>query len=287
MGKRFWRYGGFAVFITTTVLLVAGGCASRFFYYPDRNTYREPRQTRPPAEVVRFTSADGTSLTGWFVPAIGPAKGTVAHFHGNAQNLTAHFTFVDWLPGAGFNVFTFDYRGYGASAGAAERDGMDADGVAGLRYLASRPGVETNRIVVLGQSLGCAIALAAIAEQPCRIRAVALDSPFYSYRGIARDAMNEMPVIRWLRWPLSWAIIGNRRSPCNSLAHLPPMPIVIMHGTADGVIPVQHGRNLFAAAVEPKQLWLIEGGGHTVALLNPQAPYRRKLIEFFDAALTP
>ena len=268
-------------------LLLAGGCASRFFYYPDRNAYCQPQQVRPPAEVVHFASADGTRLTGWFVPAVGPAKGTVAHFHGNAQNLTAHYAFVNWLPAAGYNVFTFDYRGYGESAGAVERDGVDADGVAALRYLASRPGVDTNRIVVLGQSLGCSIALASIAESPCRVRAVALDSPFYSYRSIARDAMNNMPLIRWLRWPLSWVIIGNRRSPCDSLARLPPMPIVFLHGTADPVIPYHHSEWLFAKAREPKQFWTITNGEHTAAFTAPGSPCRQKLVEFFDAALAP
>jgi hypothetical protein len=266
-------------------LLLAGGCASRFFYYPDHNTYRNPGQQRPPAEVVHFTSADGTLLTGWFVPAVGPAKGTVAHFHGNAQNLTAHFAFVDWLPAAGYNLFTFDYRGFGDSAGAAERDGLDADGVAALRYLAARPGVDTNRVVVLGQSLGGAIALAAVAGRPCHVRALALDSTFYSYRSIARDAMADMTLVRWLRWPLSLVIIGNRRSPCDSLARLPPLPVVFLHGTADAVVPYHHGQWLYAAAREPKQLWTIVGGRHTCALLTPSSPYRQKLVDFFDAAL--
>jgi uncharacterized protein len=286
--KRLLRLVVLAGFVCPlAALLLAGGCASRFFYYPDHTSYRNPGQIRPPAEVVHFASADGTALTGWFIPAVGPAKGTVAHFHGNAQNITAHYAFVDWIPYSGYNLFMFDYRGFGASAGKAERDGIDADGVAALHYLAARPGIDTNRIVVLGQSLGCAIALAAIAARPCRVRALALDSPFYSYRSIARDAMNELPVIRWLRWPLSWTIIGNRRSPCDSLARLPPMPLVIMHGTADNVIPVHHGRELFALAPEPKQLWILEGKAHTIALLDPSLPYRRKLADLFDAALAP
>jgi len=287
MLKRIFCHFFAAACIAVTLLLISGGCANQLCYHPDHTVYSQPQQARPPAEVVHFASADGTQLTGWFVPALGPAKGTVAHFHGNAQNLTAHFAFVDWLPAAGYNVFTFDYRGYGESAGAVDRDGIDADGIAALRYLAARPGVDTNRIVVLGQSLGGAIALAALAEHPCRVRALALDSTFYSYRSVARDAMSHIFFYSLLRWPLSLVLVGDRRSPCDTLARLPPMPLVFIHGTADTVIPVHHSQELFAMAPEPKQLWLVDGQPHTGALLDPRLPYRQKLVEFFDAALVP
>ena len=215
----------------------------------------------------------------------GPAKGTVAHFHGNAQNLTAHYSFVSWLPAAGYNVFTFDYRGYGESAGSVDRDGVDADGVAALRYLAERPGIDTNRIVVLGQSLGGAIALAALAERPCRVRAIALDSTFYSYRAVARDAMSHIFFYSLIRWPLSLVLVGDRRSPCDTLKRLPPMPIVFIHGTADTVIPYHHSERLFAEAQEPKQLWTVKDGVHASALLAPAQPWRERLVAFFDSAL--
>ena len=270
---------------TLLAMLLAGGCANRLCYHPDHTVYSQPQQARPPAEVVRFASADGTQLTGWFVPAVGPAKGTVAHFHGNAQNLTAHYSFVSWLPAAGYNVFTFDYRGYGESAGSVDRDGVDADGVAALRYLAERPGIDTNRIVVLGQSLGGAIALAALAERPCRVRAIALDSTFYSYRAVARDAMSHIFFYSLIRWPLSLVLVGDRRSPCDTLKRLPPMPIVFIHGTADTVIPYHHSVRLFAEAKEPKQLWTVKDGVHASALLAPAQPWRERLVAFFDSAL--
>ena len=89
------------------------GC-DRFFYVPSSRQYRSPSDLPVPVEEVRFRSADGTGLHGWLLrpPGNGEAVGTVVHFHGNAQNLSAHVGFVDWLAGRGYNVFVFDYRGY-------------------------------------------------------------------------------------------------------------------------------------------------------------------------------
>lgn len=286
MFKMIFRCTNYAAFVVAGLLLLCGGCASRFFYYPDHNTYRQPSQIHPPAEVVTFSSADGTKLSGWFVPAIGPAKGTVLHFHGNAQNLTAHFAFVAWLPAEGFNVFTFDYRGYGASEGHAERRGLYEDSLAALNYIATRPGIDTNRLCVFGQSLGGAQALAVLGDHPLPgIRAIAIESTFYSYRTITRDAMAKMPLINLLRWPLSFLVIGNGSSPVDELRKLPPVPLVLVHGTADSVIPYYHSQWLFEEAKQPKQLWTVQGGEHTGAFINPNSHFRKMLVDFFSTAM--
>jgi fermentation-respiration switch protein FrsA (DUF1100 family) len=114
--RRPWRGRKFAVLVVglVGVALMLNGCANGLFYYPDSRVYSTPAGAGQPFQDVWFTSRDGTKLHGWFIPATsqGPALGTVVHFHGNAQNMTAHYAFVSWLPAEGFNVFVFDYRGY-------------------------------------------------------------------------------------------------------------------------------------------------------------------------------
>jgi hypothetical protein len=119
------------------MLALSSGCASLYLYYPDHQIYQTPEQVGLKFEEINFTSRDGTPLTGWFVPAKGKVIGTVIHFHGNAQNMTAHFSFVDWLPPEGFNVFMFDYRGYGRSGGSPQRQGIHEDCVAAIKYCSS------------------------------------------------------------------------------------------------------------------------------------------------------
>ncbi|OGU16243.1 MAG: alpha/beta hydrolase [Geobacteraceae bacterium GWC2_53_11] len=262
------------------------GCVSGLFYQPDRKLYDTPDKHGLKYEEVFFRSKDGTQLGGWFLPAVGEPKGTVIHFHGNAQNMSAHFGFVSWLPAQGFNLFVFDYRGYGTSAGKATRDGVHEDSLAALDYIAARPGIDHNRLLVLGQSLGGANAIAAVGGRPHPgIRAVVIESAFSSYREIVRDKIAAIPLLSLLRTPLSGLLIGNDYSPDATIAAISPTPLLIIHGTDDNVIPVSHGKRLFELAREPKQLWTVEGGGHIEAFVDAGSVYRRRLVAFFENAL--
>ena len=267
--------------------LLLTGCASKAFYYPDHHVYATPANDGLAYEEVSFSSADGTTLNGWFIPSATKAKGTVIHFHGNAQNISSHYSFVSWLPKEGFNVFTFDYRGYGKSGGSVSRSGIREDAEATLNYVRSRRDVDPARILVLGQSLGCAISLAALTDAGTNgIRAVVLDSPFYSYRSIVRDKMKLIPVVGLLRWPLSFLVISNSGSPASTVDDLSPIPLLILHGTSDQVIPYSHGARLFAKAEEPKQMLSIPRGRHADALTLNDPQYRQQVVLFFNNALS-
>ena len=262
------------------------GCVGRMFYHPDRTVYDTPDRHGLKYEEVTFSSRDGTRLSGWFVPAVGKAKGTVIHFHGNAQNMTAHFGFVSWLPAQGFNLFVFDYRGYGKSAGTPDRRGVYEDSLAALDYVAARPNIDHERLLVLGLSLGGANAIAAVGSRTIAgIRAVAIESAFSSYRKIVRDKIAAMPLLSILRTPLSYILIGDSLSPDAVIANIVPTPLLIIHGTNDSVVPYAHGKRLFELAREPKRLWTIEGGDHTEAFADPASPYRQRLVDFYNEAL--
>ena len=274
------------LFLAALAVLLPG-LVNSLFYYPDRIEYRTPESIGNGAQDVFFESEDGTKLHGWFVAATtNPVHGTVVQFHGNAQNLTAHSRLVDWLPAAGFNVFLFDYRGYGKSEGRPSREGLYLDGVAALQTVRRLPEVDTNRIAILGQSLGGTTALAIAGRHPeLRGQALIIDSSFYSYRTIVRDKIGQIPLLALLRVPLSYLLISNALSPGDTLAEIAPVPILFMHGTADLVIPHHHSEMLHAAAREPKQLILIPGGSHIDGMQDPQNGIRPQVVEFLRKAL--
>ncbi len=256
------------------------GC-NRLFYYPTSREYRAPSDLDVPVEEVRFRSEDGTELHGWLLKPgeDRAAVGTVVHFHGNARNLTAHVGLVDWLARRGFNVFLFDYRGYGKSDGSPKRSGVIADSKAALTYIRGREDIDSDRLLVLGQSLGGACALAALGEGSTEgVRAVAIDSSFLSYRNVANSVLGGT----FLTKPLVWLTVTSDHDPEDSLAELEGIPLLFIHGDADGLVRISNGLELFEAAPEPKRFLKVPGARHLHAI---EGETKDQLVKFFSEAL--
>ncbi len=262
------------------------GCANSLFYYPDQKIYHLPSKKNIQYKDVYFQSKDGTKLHGWFLPAVGDPVGTVIHFHGNAQNITAHSAFIDWLPEMGFNVFTFDYRGFGKSEGDPHRQGLYEDCIAALKYIKTRADIDQDRLFVFGQSLGGSNVLAVLGKNRFEgIQAVAIDSSFYSYRKIVREKMGNIPVVCLFQWPLSYLVVSNKHSPGKTIDRISPIPLLFIHGTHDRVVPFQHAKRFYKKAREPKYLWVVKGGGHIQGFSEHNTYNRKKLAEFFKEQL--
>jgi fermentation-respiration switch protein FrsA (DUF1100 family) len=260
------------------------GC-THLFYRPDAHVYQAPEALGIPFETPSFPSLDGTRLTGLFLPAAKqPALGTVLHLHGNGGNMTGHWGYSAWLAKEGFNVLVLDYRGYGASEGKPSERGTVEDAVAALSYLRARKDVEPDKLLVLGQSLGGAIALAAVAQSSTGVRALSLDSAFSSYRAVTREKLAGWWLTNLLKWPLS-LLVSDRERPLDALAKLKGLPLLITAAPLDPVVPYEESLKLYEAASQPKTLWVIPGEGHCDAYYRYGATYRPRLVEFFDAAL--
>jgi len=277
--------GGIAILVIFVGVLA--GC-DNLFYFPSKNLFMDPASIGYPYHEVFFDSLDGTRLHGWFFAPKGDAaraKATIIQFHGNAENISTHFQAVVWLAREGFNVFVFDYRGYGGSDGTPNRDGVQDDAVAAVRWVRGRPDVDPERLILLGQSLGAAIAVhLAAGPERAGVRAVVLESGFSSYRAIVRDKLADHIVTWALQWPLSF-LVSDRYRPQDDIANIAPIPVLIIHGTDDPVVPYHHAQTLYAAAHEPKTLWTIQGGGHTAAFGRYREIYRPRLVAFLDQLL--
>ena len=273
------RPGAHALFAFFAVLLLAG-CTGNFFQ-PDRRLFATPANQGLDYRPVTLRAADGTALFAWFLPARGAVRANVLFLHGNAENISTHFTNVAWMPAAGFNVLALDYRGYGGSEGRPSLAGVQLDIDAAMRALLERPDAAGRPVVVLGQSLGGALAIHYVAHSRYRDRICALvaDSAFSDYRRIVSEKLAGFA----LTWPLQWLpalTVDNRYSPERAVAAVSPIPLLLIHGEADAVVPASHAQRLFERAAQPKALWLVPGAGHIAAIHEPGV--RERLTAYLE-----
>jgi fermentation-respiration switch protein FrsA (DUF1100 family) len=270
---------------TLPILLLAlsmllGGCTQAFFQ-PHRMLVNTPDRFGLEYEPVEMRAADGTELYGWFFPTPGAARGSVLFLHGNGDNISTAFPAVAWLPRAGFNVLALDYRGYGRSGGSPSLAGLQLDIDAGFRALMARPDVDAQRIIVFGQSLGGALAIHYVAHSKYRdsVRMVIADSAFSDYRLITQEKFASLPIT----WPLQWLprfTVDNSYSPQAAVAALSPIPLLLIHGEQDTLVPLHHSQRLYKLARDPKDLWVLQDSGHIQSMKDEAV--RKRLLAFLE-----
>lgn len=271
--------------------LLCGGCTNLVFQ-PMRQHVVDPRIYGVVLEDRSFATEDGIIIHGWWLPArqtdgqAAPrqARGTVIFLHGNAQNISTHIASVHWLPGAGYNVYLYDYRGYGKSGGVPDYAWARRDLARAVEFVAGLPDAQGQPLFVFGQSLGGAIALSALGGDPgqavrARLAGIIVEGAPTSLRQIAREALGR----HWLTWafqyPLSW-LIDDTASPRERIGALPPTPLLLAHSRNDRVVPFHHGEALRAAA-PAGSVWLPVSGPHIAAFAQPAG--RQVLLEFLAA----
>jgi fermentation-respiration switch protein FrsA (DUF1100 family) len=255
-----------------------------------------PSEYRVPYEEVSFTSVDGTLLRGWFIrpERISTPLPAVVLCHGLGANKSDFTGLGAALFRRGYAVLLFDFRAHGESGGSRTSLGLyEQDDVrAAVRYLAARPEVEPQRIALYGFSLGGSAAILAAAGNPA-VRAVVADSAFTSLRDQARTAITgfyhlpAFPVLPLALWSygLSFQASADAVSPVSAIVGIAPVPVLIIAGEGDALIPAENGRKLYAAAKEPKELWIIEHADHGGTLAAAGDDYERRVIGFFDRVL--
>lgn len=253
---------------------------TNIFVQPSRDRYSELEAKKMVPEQLELQSQNGMILCAWKFPAK-QSQGMVLQVHGNAQNMSAHFEYLSWLPFSGYDLVTFDYRGYGCSDGNADVGGSVEDTKAAIRFMDQEAGKRGLKWSLVGQSLGGTLSLRALEEQPTKnLGLIVIDSSFYSYRGIAREKLASM----WITWPFQWLpylLITDQYSPkgqgLKSLA--PNVPVVLMHSEKDPVVPINQGEQIYSELREPKEFWRLTEPGHIHGFAMGDKRYRNQLVE--------
>jgi uncharacterized protein len=259
--------------VVVALLTSVQGCGleKQMIFHPSATIERTPRQAGLDFEDLFFTAADGVRLNGWFIPHR-EARSTLVWFHGNAGNIGHRVDNIKLLhERVKVNIFIFDYRGYGRSAGAPSETGTYLDGEAALALMRTKLGDDgADRIVLFGRSLGAAVA----AEMAARSlsQSLILESPFVSIAEMARLYFPLLPI-----GPLLMT-----RYDIQSTIQKVKVPVLVLHGDRDSVVPFEHGKKIFAAAPEPKAFFTIAGADHNDTYVIGGEAYYQKLKEFID-----
>ena len=240
-------------------------------------------------EAVEFHSADGTRLAGWL--AAGERDEAVVLLHGYRCDRREVLPHADMLFDAGFTVLLFDFRNRGESGGEFVSLGYHEreDVLAAIAHLKSRPSLGAPSIGLLGISQGGAAAILAAADSD-DVRAVATEASFRSVDSTVAQSFTHFiglpafpfaPITVWLAERRTGIDTGDI-VPERTVAEIAPTPLLVMHGLDDETISPSDGEAIFAAAGEPKALWLIPGAGHSEGATAAPDEYRRRIVAFFD-----
>lgn len=245
---------------------------SQMVYHPQKSITYTPEDVGLSYEDVTFSTEDGLDLHGWYIPG-DESDVTVLYFHGNAGNISGRLQTIQLLHNLGLNVFIFDYRGYGKSQGSPSEQGTYKDARAAWNYLASKRDIKNDRIVIMGRSLGGAVASwLAAQKQPA---ATILESTFTSAADLGADLYPWLPV---------HSIISYEYNTLENIKQI-RSPLFMAHSRDDEIVPYHHGQTLLEAANDPKTFVELRGS-HGSGFWETGEKYRTALEKFLKENIT-
>ncbi len=286
--ETLWGLGRAVLLGLLLLVLLVRMFEERLVFFPDRYATNEWDPSRMGVEVedVFLTTSDGVRLHAWWAPASSFAKATegkpaeqapgtaltILYFHGNAGNLTNRIENIAFLRQLPANVLAVDYRGYGKSEGRPTEAGVYLDAQAAYDYLFHERGVVPDQLVVLGQSLGVAVAVDLASKRP--VAGLILEGGFPSAGRVVQRTMG-LPGLHLVI-----------RSKFDSAAKLKEIsvPVLVAHCTRDPILPYALGEELYAAANQPKTFVSYDSDYHEPLFFANPSDYATRLRAFLETA---
>jgi fermentation-respiration switch protein FrsA (DUF1100 family) len=243
-----------ALVVVLTLMAVITGALwalqRRLIYLPDTSAMPAAATVLPGSEDVELVTSDGLRLGAWWLPApdAGAPAVLVAPGNGGARDLRAPLARA--LADEGLSVLLFDYRGYGGNPGSPDEPGLARDVRAARQWLVDDAGVDPGRLVYYGESLGCAVVTELALEHPPA--GLVLRSPFTDLAAVGQVHYPFLPVRALLRdlYPVAERI---------ARVHA---PTVVVHGSADSIVPPSQSRAVADAAADLRELVEVPGADH-------------------------
>lgn len=265
-----------AVFAAALAYLVSGAILhlrqERIIFHPSKEMLCDPAVAGLPFERCLFESSDGVKLEGWLIPAGDKPLCTVLFCIGNAGNIANYLETACVFHSLGCELFLFNYRGYGGSAGGfPSEEGVYLDAEAAWDFLVKARGVPEGRIAIVGRSLGGAVACELAMRRD--VRALVMESAFKSIPAIASELYPLYPA----------SLLAKFKFDNLSKAARLKCPCLVVHSFEDELVPYRHGKALFKACSGMPKAFVALTGSHNACYFVSQASYTAALKGFLKA----
>jgi pimeloyl-ACP methyl ester carboxylesterase len=238
----------------------------RLVYLPDAGPVGPAAAVLPGARDATLTTGDGLELAAWYLPAADPDAPAVLVANGNGGHRGLRAPLARALSAAGLGVLLFDYRGYGGNPGSPSEEGLALDVRAARDHLLAS-GVRPDRLLYLGESLGCAVVTGLAVEHPPA--GLVLRSPFVDLAAVGSAHYPLLPVRQLLR---------DRYPVAEQVARV-TAPTTVVYGGGDTIVPPAQSRQVAGAAGQLHRLVEVPGADHNDAVLGHGDPLVDAVVE--------
>ena len=205
-------------------------------------------------ESVFFDSRGGKKINGWWLLPKKNKNGlTLLHCHGNAGNMWLQLNAISDLVTSGFQIFMFDYNGFGFSEGKANRKNIYRSGLSALEYVRGHNYFKSQKLILYGQSLGGNLAGVLAGKHINLVDGLVIEGAFSSHKAIARDFVKNIMPLGFIGW-----LFTKHEYDCKKEIRKFHKPVLVIHSKDDNVIPLRHGKIIFKKANQPKYYLEIE-----------------------------
>ena len=253
------------ILVIISMSLLFFGCSPKKLFPTDNTEYDSIKNYNYEYTEHKFNSKDGTSLYGMHIKTKQQSKGLIVVANGMHHNMSFRFTEWLWIVNSGYNLFIFDYRGYGKSKDIADMFGFREDVNAGLEYAHMLE--EDKDIVLIGQSMGGSFAIDALAEKNYSyVSLVVSDSTFTGFDSILSSYMMKSIIL----FPFSWLPYTFTPKELNSIENIKDVkvPVLFISGDDDWIVSCEYSKELYKKANKDKSIWLVEDTGHVQSFNN-------------------
>jgi alpha-beta hydrolase superfamily lysophospholipase len=256
----------FSIMFYFVLWILYEGLHDEFMYMPLGEIGTTPGDLGLEYEEVTFKTQDGETLFAWYIPKEN-ASYVVLFCHGNGGNVGHYAQNYRILHNSGFEVFPFDYRGFGKSTGEPTEKGTYLDAKAAWDYLTQERGIPPERIIIYGKSLGGPIA----SWLGMRVTPAALivESSFANFVDLVDDFLFILPV----------GLMSDFDYPTVEYVNRSTSPVLVIHSEDDRKIQDHHGKRIYKAAPEPKE-YLSINGGHRDCYYESEKKYSEGIEAF-------